>query len=79
MGIDTLLAFFSYNFENIYNNLNVKASISSINRLAVEFVGLNDPNCLFSVAFSYQTDLYFNLNICCQLKNLSEPVLLEIK
>jgi hypothetical protein len=79
VGTDTSLAFSSYDFENMYNNLNVEASISAINRLAVEFAGIDDPNCLFSVSFSNQTDSDFNLNIWRQLKNLPEPFPLEIK
>jgi hypothetical protein len=79
VGTDTLLAFSSYDFKNMYNNLDIKASIFAINRLAVEFAGIDNPDCLFSVSFSNQTDSDFNPNIWCQLKNLLEPFLLEIK
>jgi hypothetical protein len=79
VGTYTLLAFSFYDFKNMYNNLDIEASISAINRLVVEFAGIDDLDCLFSVSFSNQTDSDFNLNIWRQLKNLPEPFPFEIK
>jgi hypothetical protein len=72
------ICFSSYDFDNMYNNLDIRRLIDAICLLFEQFCPL-DPNYEFSTLITKQTNSDYNLNIWRQLHNIPEEHSVHIK
>jgi hypothetical protein len=72
------ISFSSYDFDNMYNNLDIHRSIKAIRLLFKQFCSL-DPNYEFIMLVTKHTNSDFNPNIWRQLHNIPEEHSIRIK